>query len=84
MSGPPSWLAETKLKLGILAFEYGILRQLSVGSDPPAWAARAVMKVWVPNAHLKVQILDREPVALALLGAVYYARLDSSERQTVT
>ncbi len=66
-----------KLKLGILAFEYGILKQLSVGSDPPAWAARAVMKVWVPNAHLKYQILDRDPVALALLGAVYYARLDS-------
>ena len=68
-----------RLKLGILAFEYGILRQLSVGSDPPAWAVRAVMKVWVPNVHLKYQILDREPVALAVLGAVYYARLDGKQ-----
>jgi hypothetical protein len=65
------------LKLGILAFEYGILKQLSIGSDPPAWAARAVMKVWIPNVHLKYQILDRGPIALAVLGAVYYARLDS-------
>ena len=68
-----------RLKLGILAFEYGILRQLSVGSDPPAWALRAVAKVWVPNVHLKVQILDRDPVALALLGAFYYARLDGKQ-----
>src|SRR4051812_22717340 len=67
-----------RLKLGILAFEYGILRQLSIGSDPPAWALRSVAKVWVPNVHLKVQIVDREPVWLALLGAVYYARVDSS------
>src|SRR5262245_35796231 len=41
------------LKLGILAFEYGILDKLSIGSDPPAWAARAFMKVLVPNVHLK-------------------------------
>ena len=68
-----------RLKLGILAFEYGILRNLSVGSDPPAWAARAVMKVWVPNAHLKYQIFDRDPVTLAVLGAVYYARLDGRQ-----
>jgi hypothetical protein len=71
-------LGKHRLKLGILTFEYGILRQLSVGSDPPAWAARAVVKVWVPNAHLKYQILDRDPVWLALLGAAYYARLNSN------
>ena len=28
-------VGKNKLKLGILAFEYGILRRLSVGSDPP-------------------------------------------------
>jgi hypothetical protein len=66
------------LKLGILAFEFGILQQLSVGSDPPAWAVRAVAKVWVPNAHLKYQIVNRDPIWLALLGAFYYARLDST------
>ena len=36
------------------------------------------MKVWVPNAHLKFQIVDRDPIWLALLGAVYYARLNSN------
>jgi hypothetical protein len=68
-----------KLKLGVLAFEYGILRQLSVGSDPPAWAVRAFVNVWVPNVHLKYQILDRDPVWLAVLGAAYYARLDGKQ-----
>ena len=65
-----------KLKLGILAFEYGILRNLSVGSDPPAWAARAVMKIWVPNAHIKYQILDRDPIWLAVQGSGYFAWLN--------
>jgi hypothetical protein len=68
-----------RLKLGILAFEYGILKQLSVGTDPPAWAARAAINVWVPNVHVKYQIFDRDPVTLAVLGAVYYARLNSSQ-----
>ena len=27
------------LHLGILAFEYGIIQQLSVGTDPPSWVA---------------------------------------------
>jgi hypothetical protein len=66
------------LKLGILAFEYGILRQLSIGSDPPAWAARAVMDVLIPNVHLKFQFLDRDPIWLSLLVAAYYARLDKN------
>ncbi len=64
------------LKLGILAFEYGIIRQVSIGSDPPAWAARAFIDVWVPNLHVKFQFLDRDPSWLAVLVAGYYARLD--------
>ena len=67
------------LKIGILAVEYGILRQLSVGSDPPAWAARAAIKVLVPNVHLKYQFLDRDPVWLMVQGAVYYARPDGKQ-----
>ena len=66
------------LKLGILAFEYGILRQLSIGSDPPAWAVRAVMDVLVPNLHVKFQFLERDPIWLTLLVAAYYARLDKN------
>ena len=33
----------------------------------------------MPNVHLKYQILDRDPVWLAVLGAVYYARLDGGQ-----
>ena len=66
------------LKLGILAFEYGIMQQLSVGSDPPSWALRAVTSVLVPNLHLKLQILDRDPVAVAVLAAGYYATVGQS------
>jgi hypothetical protein len=64
------------LKLGILAFEYGILQQLSIGTDPPSWLLRTVVDVLVPNLHLKYQILDRDPVAVAVLAAGYYATLN--------
>jgi hypothetical protein len=67
-----------KLKIGILAFEYGIMQQLSVGSEPPAWALRAFTSVLVPNLHLKFQILDRDPVAVAVLAAAYYADISKS------
>jgi len=66
------------LKLGILAFEYGILRQLSIGTEPPAWAARAVVDVLVPNFHVKFQFLERDPIWLALKVSGYYARLDKN------
>lgn len=55
-------IGEHKLKIGILAFEYGIAKRFSVGTDPPAWALRAFVNVLVPNLHLKVQVLDRDPV----------------------
>jgi len=65
------------LKLGILAFEYGIIQHLSVGSDPPAWLLRTVADVWVPNLHGKFQFLDRDPVWLAVQAAAYFAHLKS-------
>jgi hypothetical protein len=65
-------------KLGILAFDYGILDELSIGTDPPAWAARIVMDVFVPNVHLKFQVLDRGPIALAVRGALYYGMIAKS------
>ena len=61
------------LKLGILAFEYGIIQHLSVGSDPPAWALRTVANVWFPNLHFKFQFLDRDPVWLAVQASGYVA-----------
>lgn len=63
------------LKLGILAFEYGIIQHLSVGSDPPAWLLRTVANVWVPNLHFKFQFLDRDPVWLAAQASGYIAHL---------
>jgi len=67
-----------KLKLGILAFEYGILQQLSIGTEPPAWILRAFINILVPNLHLKYQLLERDPVAVAVMAAGYYATLDRS------
>lgn len=64
------------LKLGILAFEYGILQQLSIGTEPPAWALRAFIEILIPNLHLKYQVLDRDPVAVAVQVAGYYGTLD--------
>ena len=66
------------LKLGILAFEYGIMQQLSIGSEPPAWALRAFTGVLIPNLHLKFQILDRDPVAVAVQAAGYYGSISKS------
>ncbi len=71
-------VGQHKLKIGILAFEYGIMQQLSVGTDPPSWALRTVTSVLVPNLHLKFQILDRDPVAVAVLAAGYYASISKS------
>ena len=68
-----------KLHLGILAFEYGIMQQLSIGTEPPAWVLKTFMSVLVPNLHLKYQILDRDPVAVAVLAAGYYATLDRGD-----
>jgi hypothetical protein len=66
------------LKLGILAFEYGILQQLSIGTAPPAWVLRSVIDILIINLHLKYQILDRDPVAVAVMAAGYYGNLDKA------
>jgi hypothetical protein len=64
-----------RLKLGLLAFEYGITERISVGTDPPAWAVRAFASVLIPNLHAKVLLFERGPLAVALRGGVYYAYL---------
>ena len=71
-------VGDHRLKLGVLAFEYGITRQLSVGTDPPSWALRAFTSVLVPNLHLKFQIFERDPVAVAVQGAGYYGDISRS------
>ena len=64
-----------RLKLGLLAFEYGLTDKVSIGTDPPAWAARAVVSILIPNLHVHVQFFHRGPVTLTLLGAGYYGIL---------
>lgn len=68
-------LGAKRLRLGILSFDYGIIEQVSIGTDPPPWAARAVLPLFIPNLHLKVSILDRHPVALAVQAAAYWVSL---------
>jgi hypothetical protein len=62
-----------RLKLGILAFEYGITDRLSVGTDPPMWAARAAVDVLVPNGHVKYTALQHPRLLLTGQLGVYYA-----------
>ena len=41
-----------------------IVEKISVGTDPPAWAARAFLPVFVPNLpnlHLEAPVLQRRP-----------------------
>jgi hypothetical protein len=66
------------LKLGILAFEYGIVERLSVGTDPPAWLARAFGPVFIPNLHFKGVVFERAPIQIAAQVAGYYARLQDN------
>jgi hypothetical protein len=61
------------LKLGLLAFEFGITEKLSVGSDPLAWAVRAISTIWVPNLHVKYQFWQNQRVAVAGLVGGYFA-----------
>jgi hypothetical protein len=68
-------IGERRLRIGILAFDYGIIERISVGTDPPAWAARAFLPVFVPNLHLKASVFQRGPVAVAVQGAAYYVAL---------
>ena len=71
-----------RLKLGVLAFDYGIAERVSIGTDPPAWAARAFLPVLIPNLHLKVSVYQRGPIALSVQGGVYYLRLNDNGSAT--
>jgi len=64
-----------RLQIGILSFDYGIVDRLSIGTDPPAWAARAVLSLLIPNLHLKFSLYQRGPIAVALQAAGYLGAL---------
>jgi len=64
------------LKLGVLAFEYGITRNLSVGVDAPYWLAGTFTSLFVPNLHLKAAIVDRPDIVISGLVGGYYIRYE--------
>jgi hypothetical protein len=68
-------LGAHRLKIGILAFDYGLTERLSFGTDPPAWAARAFLPVLVPNLHVKLAVLQMDPFFLTVQGAGYFVAL---------
>jgi hypothetical protein len=66
-------------KIGLLALDFGITEKLSVGTDPPAWAARALGKIWIPNLHVKYQFYNRGRWAVAGTAGFYYASISGSD-----
>jgi hypothetical protein len=67
------------LKIGILAFDYAFTDRLTVGSDPPFWAARAAIPILVPNLHVKEVIYAHHPVTVSGRVAIYYANLKTDD-----
>ena len=68
-----------RLKLGILQIEYGITDRVSVGIDPPAWAARAVLPVFIPNLHAEVVLLESDAFAMSVRAGGYFVDLKEEE-----
>src|SRR5262245_59027925 len=62
-----------RLKLGVLAFDFGMTDWLSVGTDPPAWAVRSVAPVIIPNLHLKGSLLRLPTAVVSVQLSGYYA-----------
>jgi hypothetical protein len=67
-------VGEHNLKLGVLAFEYGVTRNFSFGVDAPYWLAGAVGPMFAPNLHAKVAFLERPDIVVSGLVGGYYVR----------
>jgi hypothetical protein len=63
------------LKVGILAFDYGITDRINVGTDPPMWLIRTAEPVLVPNLHVMVIAYRWNRLWLTGQAAVYYASI---------
>lgn len=75
-----AYLLDAKtLKVGLLAFDYSFTDRLTIGSDPPFWAARALIPILVPNLHVKEQIYAHHPVTVTVRVAGYYANLKTDD-----
>jgi hypothetical protein len=66
-------VGDGQLKLGALAFEYGLTRSVSIGADTLALLAGAFSPVLAPNVHLKVALVRTERFVLAGQAGGYYA-----------
>lgn len=64
------------LALGLLSIDYGLLDGLSIGTDPPAWAARIATPFWIPNLHVKWAFLRTPDFRLAAQVGAYWAGPD--------
>jgi hypothetical protein len=70
------------LKIGLLALDYGITDQVTIGSDPPFWATRALIDIVVPNLHVKRLIYQRAPITVTGRVALYYTDLKTDDNAT--
>lgn len=66
-----------RIKLGVLSFDLGLTDWLSIGTDPPAWAVRAVRSPIVPNLHVKLAFLRTDFLALSGQVAGYWADIST-------
>lgn len=75
-----------RIKLGVLSFDLGLTKWLSIGTDPPAWAVRAVRSPIVPNLHVKLAFLRTDFLAVSGQVAGYYADIstDNASGQLVS
>jgi hypothetical protein len=67
------------LQLGLLSIEYGVFDRFAIGIDPPAWAARAVLPIWVPNLHAEIGFIQSQTFALSLKVAGYFADIGTDD-----
>jgi hypothetical protein len=69
-------VGEHNLKLGVLAFEYGLTHNFSIGIDAPYYAVGAfTSNLFIPNLHLKAAIIQRPDFVLSALVGGYYIRI---------
>lgn len=66
-----------RVRLGLLAFDYGLTDRVAVGVDPLIYLARTVSDVFVPNAHVKFVMYRNQRFTLSGELAGYYGFLDS-------
>jgi hypothetical protein len=75
-------LGARKLKLGILAADYGITDRVNVGIDPPYWALHSVESIIVPNLHFKFVAVRHANLWVAANVAGYWANITKGDHSS--